>query len=202
MTDADHAGFERAVLAVVGAILACLAFAWLVDTGTVDAAAREPDAVFENTPESNQPDYWGDDCIKIDEAGGRSWVADADYDLVVLKAGQFDYVWYDVAAGDELLIPQDISHYVLCGRVVPTTSTTTTTTSTTTSTTTTTTVAPTTTTTVAPTTTQTPQPTSTTAITNTTSSTIVVTSSTTEPTVSHTTTTVAPPTTVALPITE
>ena len=79
-----------------------------------------------STPESNDPSYWGDDCFKRDVGAGLTWVADADYSVVVLKAGQIDWVYRDVKEGDVLTVggQNDISHFILCPPTAPTTTTT------------------------------------------------------------------------------
>ena len=65
-------------------------------------------------PEKNQPEYWGEDCFKVDESQGASWTADADYRLVVVKAGTVNHEFYNVKVGDVLSVGKDISHLILC----------------------------------------------------------------------------------------
>ena len=83
--------------------------------------------------DENHPEFWGDDCFKIDESFGDSWIADDDYRLVVAKAGQTNYQYHNVSKGDVIDPPQDISHLILCTEV-PSSSTTTSTIRTSTST--------------------------------------------------------------------
>jgi LPXTG-motif cell wall-anchored protein len=113
--------------------------------------------VTDNTSESNEPGYWGPTCTKLDMGDDTSWEADADYTLLVLKSGNFDYAFSNVVEGDVLTIPQDISHFIFCPPMTTTTTITTTTTTTTLPATTTTTLAGTTTTTLAGTTTTAPE---------------------------------------------
>ena len=71
-------------------------------------------ALASGDPEKNQPEYWGEDCHKVDESQGASWTADADYRLVVLKAGTVNHEFYNVKVGDVLSVGKDISHLILC----------------------------------------------------------------------------------------
>ncbi len=71
-------------------------------------------AVAGGDPEKNQPEFWGEDCFKVDEPQGASWTADADYRLVVLKAGTVNHEFYNVKVGDVLSVGKDISHLILC----------------------------------------------------------------------------------------
>ena len=144
-------------------------------------------------PDKNRADFWGEDCVKVDEAQGGSWVADADYRLVVVKAGTVHHEFYDVTTGDVLSVGKDISHLILCdGGSSSSTSTTTSTsvisTSTTTippSTTTTESMTTTSTTVLLSTTTSNPSPTTTTTVdsepTTTTSVVVEETTTTTDP---------------------
>ena len=152
---------------------------------------------------TNQPGYWGDDCVKIETGfDGESWTADADYRLVVLKAATDNFEFYDVKLGDVLTTGngRDISHIILCGEVPPSTTTTTTSVTTTTGATTTTTVTtlpPSTTTSAAPTTTV---PGTTTTVTTgppSSTTTTVPATTTTTPLVTTTTTTTPGPTTTS-----
>lgn len=74
------------------------------------------------SPEANQPSYWGDDCIKIDEGtGDDSYTADQDYRLVVLKSGTVNDEFYNVKAGQTVstVSGKDISHIILCDEEEP-----------------------------------------------------------------------------------
>ncbi len=71
-------------------------------------------AVAGGDPDKNQPEFWGEDCFKVDESQGASWTADADYRLVVLKAGTVSHEFYNVKVGDVLSVGKDISHLILC----------------------------------------------------------------------------------------
>lgn len=67
--------------------------------------------------DSNHADSWGSDCVKDDTERGSTWVADADYDKVILKSSQGNDVFFPVRAG-EMLSPtsgKDISHIIMCG---------------------------------------------------------------------------------------
>ena len=156
------------VAIVICSMLATLGFSATAEARGYDAA-------------QNDPAYWGSGCYKIDRSGTSSWVADADYDRVVLKSGTENDVFDDVRAGDVLrtVSGRDISHRILCPASEPTTTT-----------------APPTTTTVVPTTTAPP---TTTTVPETPTTTVAPTTTTVAPptTVVPTTTTVAPPTTVA-----
>ena len=83
-------------------------------------------ALASGDPDANQPEFWGEDCHKIDESQGASWTADADYRLVVVKAGTVNHEFYNVKVGDVLSVGKDISHLILCAGE-PESSTTTTT---------------------------------------------------------------------------
>lgn len=110
-------------------------------TFTVPGGCDEPTTTTAPPCNLNSAPCWCDDGVKI-EPGGMEWVADADYDLVVVKGGSVDYgdgpgnlVYYNVQAGDVLIAPLNaggqqaaISHIILCGQTPTTTTTTTTTT--------------------------------------------------------------------------
>lgn len=146
----------------------------------------------------NSAPCWCDDGVKI-EPGGMEWVADADYDLVVVKGGSVDYgdgpgnlVYYNVQAGDVLVAPLNaggqqaaISHIILCGKqeVPPSTTTTVLDTTTTTMVTT---------TTVSPPSSTTEAPPPTTIDTSSTTTTLPVVTSSTVPETSVTSTTTPP----------
>lgn len=80
------------------------------------------------TPGPNQVAFWCEDGGKKFEPGGLTWVADADYPLVVVKGGNVDTgngpgnnVYFDVQAGDVLQAPLNaggqhaaISHVITC----------------------------------------------------------------------------------------
>lgn len=68
------------------------------------------------TTNTNDAAYWGETCFKIDEGpGGSSWVADANYLKVVLKAGTENFIFDNVVQGQEVATSgQDISHMILC----------------------------------------------------------------------------------------
>jgi hypothetical protein len=88
------------------------------------AGAYSGSAQLPNSSDSNKPSYWGTGCWKVEPASGLSWTADADYSVVVLKAGSVDYVYYDVEKGDVLTVGQNaISHFIFCPPT-PTTTTT------------------------------------------------------------------------------
>ena len=83
---------------------------------------------------NNNPANWGNDCTKIEEPGGSTYLLTADYDLVIVKAGSdvstddhantlFDgakagqTVWADSngsGAFDEG--DKTISHIIFCGK--------------------------------------------------------------------------------------
>jgi LPXTG-motif cell wall-anchored protein len=110
-----------AIAIVVGTILAT------VGLSAGPAGAYSGSAQLPNSSESNKPSHWGTGCWKVEPASGLSWTADADYSVVVLKAGTVDYVYYDVEKGDVLTVGQNaISHFIFCPPT-PTTTTTTTT---------------------------------------------------------------------------
>lgn len=115
--------------ALAVAIGAILAVAGISASSTLAYSSSE---ALPSTAASNEPGYWGANCTKLDQPGGLSWTADADYGIVVLKAAQTDYVYYGVVKGDVLNVGKNaISHFIFCP---PTTTTTTTTTATTTTT--------------------------------------------------------------------
>ena len=100
---------------VVGFLLAVglflLAFSMEADAGT-------------HTP--NQPEYWGEDCSKIDEyQGGNSWESDQTYRLVILEAGTQLTTYEEVQQGQVLTSgnEKDISHIIVCPPEPPTTTT-------------------------------------------------------------------------------
>lgn len=94
-------------------------------TGGASLAFTGPDEL-PSTAASNEAAYWGEGCWKLDEPGGLSWVADADYSKVVLKAAQTDFVFYDVEKDDVLTVDQNaISHFIFCPPAATTTTTTT-----------------------------------------------------------------------------
>jgi hypothetical protein len=144
----------------------------------------------------NHPSYWGDDCVKTEQAlQGPRWSTPGNtgYRLVVLKSGTVNDVFADVPADTQLstVSGKDISHVIYCG---PTTTTTTTTTTSTTTT-----SVPTTTTTEPTTTTSVP---TTTTIEGPTTTTIEGPTTTTSPTTTSVpTTTTAPPENPSLAVT-
>jgi hypothetical protein len=77
--------------------------------------------------EANQAENWVDyveahgysdvECMKLTEGwDGDSWMSDADYALVVLKAGQTNDEFWDVGDGEtvETESGQEISHIIAC----------------------------------------------------------------------------------------
>lgn len=108
------------------------------------ASAADPDyalvtghAAFSS--DANNPNYWGDNCTKIEEPGGTSYVLpEGTYDEVIVKAGAGDYantifadpptagqtVWADTN-GNNTYDPggqdgdKDISHVILCKDTPP-----------------------------------------------------------------------------------
>ena len=106
--------------------------AGVVLLGGAGAAAASSDA--------NHPDYWEAyleaegytdvTCDKVaDDYDDATWTADADYDLVVLKAGSEqstetpDELFWDVTAGTELTHAsgKEISHVIACNGEEPVT---------------------------------------------------------------------------------
>jgi hypothetical protein len=76
---------------------------------------------------ANQASYWEAhllnhdgmdiDCVKINESG--AFTVGADYAAVVVKAGQLNYIWFNVPSGTEIATESPgISHYYLCGESV------------------------------------------------------------------------------------
>jgi len=66
---------------------------------------------------SNQPAYWGENAWKVEATGnslGKCFVADAHYDMVVIKSGTKDDVWVNVRPGDVLCTSdgKGISHII------------------------------------------------------------------------------------------
>ena len=74
----------------------------------------------------NRPRSWGDSCLKLEgDFDAKYWVADANYDLVVVKGGPTRVVYEDVSEGDLLYAPVNpnrkrlayygVSHVIMCG---------------------------------------------------------------------------------------
>lgn len=87
--------------------------------------------------DANSPDYWGENCTKVDEGFGDTYVLEANYSLVVVKSGSGQYantefgdspsagqtVWADTD-GNNVYSPKDgpsdddwdqgISHIIFC----------------------------------------------------------------------------------------
>jgi LPXTG-motif cell wall-anchored protein len=141
---------RRAIIGVVAMSIGAVVTTVSLSAGST-LAFDGPEEI-EFTPESNEPEFWGEGCTKLDEGiDDTQWVADADYSTVVLKAANTNYVFTNVEEGDVLIVgDNDISHFIFCP---PTATTTTAATTTTTVAATTTTVAATTTTVGATTTT-------------------------------------------------
>ncbi len=90
----------------MGRVFAGLVLVLILMVSMVSFASGDPDA--------NQPEFWGEDCTKVDQSQGASWTADTDYRLVVLKAGTANHEFYNVKVGDVLSVGKDISHLILC----------------------------------------------------------------------------------------
>ena len=91
------------------------------------------------TSENNNPDFWGDDCTKLNAGEGDlgtgvdSYTLTADYDKVIVKAGQGEFsltIFEDVTAGETVWADtngnntfdpggqdgdKNISHIIFCG---------------------------------------------------------------------------------------
>jgi hypothetical protein len=127
-------------------VVAGLAGAALIGPGAGGvAAAADYATVTGHAPasaESNNPDFWGDNCTKIDAVDGNlgdAYVLTQSYALVVVKAGAGEFantlfanptagqtVWADTN-GDNVFNPggqdgdKNISHIIFCGPVETTT---------------------------------------------------------------------------------
>ena len=77
----------------------------------------------------NHPSYWGDDCVKTEQAlQGPRWYTPVNegYRLVVLKSGTTNDVFHNVPADTPVstVSGKDISHVIYCGPTpTPTTTT-------------------------------------------------------------------------------
>lgn len=79
--------------------------------------------------EQNHPSYWGDDCVKTEQAlQGPRWYTPVNegYRLVVLKSGTTNDVFRNVPADTPVstVSGKDISHVIYCGPTAPPTTTT------------------------------------------------------------------------------
>jgi hypothetical protein len=100
-----------------------------------------------STAENNDPDFWGEDCEKLAISGVDSYVLEASYDLVVVKAGSSSgddpnsltlfgdspsagqTVWADTNGDGVFNVggpggDHQISHIIVCGPAETTTTTT------------------------------------------------------------------------------
>lgn len=77
---------------------------------------RSPDATFPHSSELNKPEYWGENCVKYERGfDGSVGHLPSGYSLLVLKAGQNNFVWYNPPAGDYGTPDfKDISHSIVC----------------------------------------------------------------------------------------
>jgi hypothetical protein len=70
---------------------------------------------------ANQATYWeayfqdAYDCVKVSESG--SFTTTQDYDAIVVKGGQLNFIWSPAPAGTYTTNP-GVSHYFLCGGTV------------------------------------------------------------------------------------
>lgn len=102
--------FRRPTFALIlGALLTIM---------TVGSAfATTPTAVLPWTQETNSEAYWeayfgeGYECTKVDEAG--DFTTTEDHDAIVVKAGQFNYIYQPAPAGD-YSAAQEPSHWFYC----------------------------------------------------------------------------------------
>jgi LPXTG-motif cell wall-anchored protein len=110
---------RRTVVGAIALILGVAATSIGLSAGST--LAYTGPVITANTSDSNKEGYWGPGCTKLDQGASTSWTATADYSLVVLKAGNFDYAFSNVVKGDVLTIPQNISHFIFCPPAVTTT---------------------------------------------------------------------------------
>jgi hypothetical protein len=81
---------------------------------------RTPDATIPQNSLLNEASYWGEGCIKYDDDVWEPRATNigympAGYSLLVLKAGQFNFVWYNPAEGNYgTPTLQNISHSIVC----------------------------------------------------------------------------------------
>lgn len=136
----------------VGAGAAALALVFAL-AGPAFAADATVDGHAASTPENNNPDFWGDDCTKLDGGEGdlgddqATYVLGASYALVIVKAGSGASagdnaltIFEDVAAGETVFADtngnnvsdpggpdgdKNISHIIFCGETETTSSSTT-----------------------------------------------------------------------------
>jgi len=124
-----------------GALLVALAPLPWVGIGSAAASGGTEYATVDGheafSSDANHPDYWGDQCSKLPGGSFSSYVLDADYAKVVVKAGSGEFantifnfaqqgetVWADTN-GDGVYNPggqdgdKQISHIIVCGGVTP-----------------------------------------------------------------------------------
>ena len=134
-------------LAVAGMLGAALITPGATLAGSVSYATVAGHAPF--SAESNKPTYWGEDCVDGGVSSGASWAVPQSYQKVIVKAGSSAYantIFDNVAAGQTVWADtngnnqfdpggqdgdKNISHIILCGPAVTTTTSTTETTDTT-----------------------------------------------------------------------
>jgi hypothetical protein len=134
----------------VGAGAAALALVFAL-AGPAFAADATVDGHAASTPQNNNPDFWGDDCTKLDAGEGdlgddqATYVLGASYALVIVKAGAGASagdnaltIFEDVAAGETVFADsngnnvsdpggqdgdKNISHIIFCDETETTSTT-------------------------------------------------------------------------------
>ncbi len=128
----------KKLAALMGAgVLMFALFGTALAGGTAVAATVDGHEAFSS--DANSPDYWGEDCEKLDAGDGDlgsevdTYVLTADYDKVIVKAGSGAYantIFNDVTAGEFVFADtngnnvsdpggqdgdKNISHIIFCG---------------------------------------------------------------------------------------
>ena len=130
----------KQVAAGAAALALIFAIAGTASAGAVVYATVTGHA--EHSADNNKPETWGEDCVKIGAPGGETYVLEANYSLVVVKAAgnnagpnantlfgdspsAGETVWADTN-GNNVYDEDDkqISHIIFCGEEETTTTTT------------------------------------------------------------------------------
>ena len=108
------AGLVSAVIVMLALVLVTVAFADPIIN-------RTPDATYPHSSDLNHPEYWGENCQKYEEGfDGDVATMPPGYSLLVLKAGQSNFVWFNPADGLYGTPSfQDISHSIVCRGDIP-----------------------------------------------------------------------------------
>lgn len=103
------------VMVVISSVVVGTAFALVY-------VNRSPNAMHPSAPELNDPNFWGDECEKLEDGfEGDVYFLSSSKRILIIKSGVWNFVWSNPTAGfygTPLLQgnqePQDVSHVIVC----------------------------------------------------------------------------------------